>query len=381
MVSPPAPAGWPNQPARGIPPLAGYTVALATERRRPALAAVLESAGARVVAVQTVRVLSQPDEAALRAATLACLAAPIDELVVSSAFGFRSWMKAAQSWHLADALVAAFGVARLLARDARCADSLRDIGLYEIWSTAAASTEELLRYLLAQDLAGRRVVVQLDSPSLQDLCRSVRERGADVVAVPTYRTLPPNYSDPLRRLVDQIVRRQVDAVALTDPVTTENLLRQADREERGADLLNALCEEVMVVCLGPLTAAALQASGLRPLVGREGYVEDIAATLLARLPTSAVRLALGRHQIEVRGQAVVVDERLIPVQSVPIAVLRTLARNPGRVMSCAEIRRGMPTGAGIDDHAVEMAVSRLRRSLNGTDVIQTVMRRGYRLAV
>jgi uroporphyrinogen-III synthase len=34
----------------------------------------------------------------------------------------------------------------------------------------------------------------------------------------------------------------------------------------------------------------------------------------------------------------------------------------------------------VDDHAIEMAVSRLRRSLHDNNLIQTVMKRGYRLA-
>ena len=63
----------------------------------------------------------------------------------------------------------------------------------------------------------------------------------------------------------------------------------------------------------------------------------------------------------------------------PIAVLRALARNPGRVLSCAEIRRATPNWAAVDDHAIEQAVSRLRRTLHHGDLIQTVMRRGYRL--
>jgi uroporphyrinogen-III synthase len=50
-------------------------------------------------------------------------------------------------------------------------------------------------------------------------------------------------------------------------------------------------------------------------------------------------------------------------------------------MSVADIRRATPGWADIDDHAVEMAVSRLRRSLNDADLIQTVMKRGYRLSV
>jgi uroporphyrinogen-III synthase len=369
-------------PAAGVDPvpLAGFTVAVASDRRRHELAAMLDSAGARTFSVQAVRVASQPDESALREATLRCLAAPVDEVVVSSAFGLRWWLVAAATWQLADALVARFADARLLARDARAADGLRDAGLREIWSTAAASTEELLRYLLAYPLAGRRLVIQLDGPGLHELCHAIRVAGADVVEVPTYRLFPPSHVEPLKRLAEQIVNRQVDAVALTNPGAVESLLRQASIDGRLSEVLNALCEDVISACLGPLTAQPLVAQGVRPLVGAQGYVEDVALVLAETLPKTAIRLVLGAHRVEVRGQALVLDDRLIPVQPGPIAVFRALARRPGRVVSCAEIRSAMPAWAGVDDHAIEMAVSRLRRSLNGADLIQTVMKRGYRLA-
>jgi uroporphyrinogen-III synthase len=108
-------------------------------------------------------------------------------------------------------------------------------------------------------------------------------------------------------------------------------------------------------------------------------MEELAEALAVEVPRLAVRLDLGAYRIEVRGQAVVLNDRLIPIQAGPIAVLRALAHRPGRVLSCAELRRAIPNWSNVDDHAIEMAVSRLRRSLGGTDLVQTVMKRGYRL--
>jgi uroporphyrinogen-III synthase len=57
------------------------------------------------------------------------------------------------------------------------------------------------------------------------------------------------------------------------------------------------------------------------------------------------------------------------------------------VLSAAEIRTYLPQSSTVDDHAIEMAVSRLRGSLGhsddlrGLDLVQTVMKRGYRLAI
>jgi len=76
----------------------------------------------------------------------------------------------------------------------------------------------------------------------------------------------------------------------------------------------------------------------------------------------------------------VFNDELIPMPPEPIAVLRALARNPGRVLSCAEIRRATPSWAAVEDHAIEQAVSRLRCMVHDGELIQTVMRRGYRLA-
>jgi uroporphyrinogen-III synthase len=61
-----------------------------------------------------------------------------------------------------------------------------------------------------------------------------------------------------------------------------------------------------------------------------------------------------------------------------MALLKALARHPGRVVSRADLLRA--AGGGTDEHAVEMAVTRLRAALGDPRCIQTVVKRGYRLA-
>jgi uroporphyrinogen-III synthase len=48
-------------------------------------------------------------------------------------------------------------------------------------------------------------------------------------------------------------------------------------------------------------------------------------------------------------------------------------------MSRADLLRTLPRGA--DEHAVEMAVARLRAGLRAPGLVQTVVKRGYRLPV
>lgn len=367
------------------PPLVGFTVAVATDRRRHPVADLLEDVGARTVNVQAVQPMAQPSVETVRVANMACLARPINEVVVGSVFGLRSWLQLTRQLGQFDAMVAQLEQARLLARDARVADALRELGLTQIWSTVGATTEDLFHYLLVQPMIGRRVLAQVDGEAERELCQALRAKGAQVVEVVTGTPRPPRTIDVMRRLCDLIVRRQVDAVALTSGAVTTHLLQQATTDGVLGEVLNAFVADVMPACLGPLSADPLSALGVTPMLAPSPLMADLVGAIRRELPTRALVLALGGHEVEVRGQALVVDGDVVPVQAGPIAVLRALASRPGRVLSSSDIRALVPSWAAVDDHAIEMAISRLRRALVGTrlsgaDVIQTVMRRGYRLA-
>ena len=67
------------------------------------------------------------------------------------------------------------------------------------------------------------------------------------------------------------------------------------------------------------------------------------------------------------------------LKPLPPAQLRSLAETPGKVLPRSELLEALPRGA--DEHAVEMAVARLRAALGRSAFIQTVVKRGYRLRV
>jgi uroporphyrinogen-III synthase len=362
-------------PGPDVAPLAGYTVAIASDRRRHPVADLLESVGARTVGVQAARSLATPDLARLRRATGQCLAGGCDDVVISSAVGLRAWIGAARRWGTAPSLVERFAAARLLARDAAAADGLRALGLTGISSTDGGTTEELLRFLAAEPLAGRRIVVETNRMSLAEPCAALRRGGAEVIEAPTHTVAPPVESFSVRRLGDLLVRRQVEALALVAAPVAAELWASARQEGRLAEVVDALAGDVLCTSLGPLPEAPV-----RPLVADRPFVEELAEVLLTALPPRALSVVSAGHRLQVRGHAVVIDGRLVPVQPGPLAVLRELARRPGEVMSSAELRAAIGVHGHVDDHAVEMAVSRLRHALRGVDLVQTIVKHGYTLA-
>jgi uroporphyrinogen-III synthase len=364
--------------AAGHPvPLSGFTIAVISHRRRHRVAELLEQHGARIVSVQGVRAVPQPDPDVVRRATAASLDGPVDDVVTASAGSVRAWLRVVPD---PERLLAVFRSARLLAADARTADALRTFGLQDILSTPAGSADELYRFLLTHPPARRRIVAQLDTPVQAEACESLRMRGADVLEVPTYVTEPPNDVLGVRRIVELMSRRQVDAVGWLDPVAAGHVLRFAADHGRLPAVVAQLGAHIPAVCRGPLAAATLRAHGLEPLVPELPFDEETAAQLAKSVLQRAVHATVGSTALEVRGHVVLLDGRPYPIQQGPIDVLRALALEPGKVLSSADVRRLVPGLTDTDDHAIEMAVSRLRRSLPDADLVQTVMRHGYRLA-
>jgi uroporphyrinogen-III synthase len=164
-------------------------------------------------------------------------------------------------------------------------------------------------------------------------------------------------------------------VTVTSPPAVGALLRAA-----GPDcdpVIDAFKTHVLAACVGPVTAAPLRRYDVPVVAPPRARLSSLVRTIVDELPKRAISLEVAGHSLTLRGHAAIVDGELRPLAPAPMAVLRALAATPGRVLSRASLLRTLPRGA--DEHAVEMAVARLRAGLGTTGVIQTVVKRGYRL--
>ena len=350
-------------------------------RRAEEIGGLLERRGATVLHAPALRIVPLADDTDLHQATLDLIGTPPDTVVATTGIGFRSWMEAAERWGEADRLRNALRQATLLARGPKATGAIRAAGLRELWSPASESSAEVLQRLLSEgSLHGRRIAVQLHGEPLRDFTDALRHAGATVVPVPVYRWTAPVDVGPLDRLLEAIVAGAVDAVTFTSALAATGLLRRAAECGLHDALLSALRDQVAAACVGPVTAGPLLDHDV-PATWPERYrvgalVRHVTGVLAAR----ARVLTVAGHQLEVRGSAVVIDGCLRPVPPGPMAVLRALARRPGWVVPRADLLADLP-GGGADEHAVVAAVARLRSSLGAPEIVQTVVKRGYRLAL
>jgi uroporphyrinogen-III synthase len=428
----PAPRPGSAAPEAAVDPpdgdvLAGFTVAVTSDRRRDELATQLEAHGARIVLAPALRLVPVADDTMLRDVTHQLLESPPDAVVANTAIGMLGWIEAADSWGLGDRLRERLAAAHVVARWPRTGGELRSAGLLHVWSPDSESSTEVLEHLATQlagsgtrlrgrragrpgepvpgtttvrhrsgpaltaagptargsgrehpgPLAGRRVAVQLHGEPQEELTNALATAGAEVIEVPVYRWAPPVDPTPLQRLIDLIANRLVDAVTFTSAVAVGSVLRAAGPDSEA--VLTALRGPVLAGCVGPQAAEPLRAAGVPVLVPARARVGSLVAALVEELPRRTQTINVAGAILVLRGHAAVVDGVLKPLPPAQMAILRSLAAAPGKVLPRSELLESLPRGA--DEHAVEMAVARLRAALGRSAFIQTVVKRGYRLRV
>ncbi|MBM0228549.1 MULTISPECIES: uroporphyrinogen-III synthase [Micromonospora] len=357
--------------------LAGFTIGVTADRRRDELAALLQRRGARVVLAPALRIVPLADDTDLREATRACLDRPPDILMANTGIGMRGWLEAAEGWGLAEPLRSVLAESYVVARGPKARGAIRAAGLHDQWSPASESCEEVVEHLRRRGVAGQVIAMQLHGDRQPECTAALEDAGATVIEVPVYRWAAPTDPAPLHRLIDLVANRLVDAVTFTSAPAAEALLRAAG--DRTETVLEALRGDVLAGCVGAVTAEPLVRRGVPVSAPSRARLGALVRTIVDELPRRTVTVKAAGHLLTLRGHAAVVDGELRPLAPAPMAVLRALARTPGRVLPRAALLRALPRGA--DEHAVEMAVARLRAGLRAPRVVQTVVKRGYRLRV
>jgi len=135
--------------------------------------------------------------------------------------------------------------------------ALRALGLKPNIEAAEPTTDGVIRALSTQELAGRRVAVQLygNDPNLT-LMRFLREREADITTVAPY--VYGNAADDatVQALLERMAAGEVDAIAFTSKLQIERLVTQ-----HPAPLVRRALSRTLIAAVGPIVAEAIRSHG------------------------------------------------------------------------------------------------------------------------
>ena len=87
------------------------------------------------------------------------------------------------------------------------------------------------------------------------LPEELEKLGNKIILAEAYKSLFPMDEDAVKDLISKIENREIDAITFTSPLTVENFFEIVEDKQKIAKLLS---ENLLTVCIGPITAKVLE---------------------------------------------------------------------------------------------------------------------------
>ncbi len=363
--------------------LSGFRIGVTSDRRSEELIAAFQRRGAEVTHAPALRIASLTESVALQQETNAVIASAPDYVIITTAYGMRRWAEAAETYGVWPELYAALSNASILVRGPKARGAVRAAGLDDDGAAEDERTDTMLDMLLQKDLHGKTVAFQLHGMLNHRQVQRIEDAGASVCTVMPYTWTKPAEDSDLLKMINAVIDRQLDMVTFTAAPAVDAFLGVAQQYGKREELVDALQSDVLTAAVGAVTANPLADAGVEAIIPDRWRLGALIKKVCDHLESHhIVRAETAYGAMEIRGHQVRFPEssatpvRLPPA---PLALLRELVMADGAVLSREELLDVLPHCDS--ERALEMLVSRLRKSLQVSSVVQTVVKRGYRLAV
>ena len=172
----------------------------------------------------------------------------------------------------------ALGSSRVCAIGPITASALEQRGVVPDFKPPRYTTERLVQGLSEKGVKGVRVLMPRTNIAPEDAARALEKLGAEVHQPVAYRTLKPAGS--AEKAKGLLGRGKIDIATFTSSSTVQNLLELLDGDPTPL-------EDVMIACIGPVTARKARELGLEvDVVARRHTVAGLVQALKNRMQSS-----------------------------------------------------------------------------------------------
>lgn len=128
------------------------------------------------------------------------------------------------------------------------------------------TAEGLLEAFERFDVKGMKIGLPRTMVARYTLPHGLEHRGAEVILADAYKSEMPDDKSKIYELIDNILKREIDAIMFTSPLTVKNLIKTA-KEEGKEEIIDILRnKEVIVAAIGPITKKVLDAYEIDPVM-------------------------------------------------------------------------------------------------------------------
>jgi uroporphyrinogen-III synthase len=242
-------------------PLLGRRIVVPETRELDVFARMLEAQGAETIRCPMVAILDAADPAPIEAWLKRMAAGGLDDLILLTGEGLRRLVALAGRAGMEADCVAALKRLRTVTRGPKPARVLRELGLTPGLAADEPTTAGIIATLGREDLAGRKVGVQLypGNPN-EALIDFLRGAGAAPDPVLPYRYASAAESALVATTIRAMAEGKVDAIAFTSSPQLERMKVVAAEQGLERDLALGL-GRTRIAAVGPVVAKAIEALG------------------------------------------------------------------------------------------------------------------------
>lgn len=377
--SPGAPA-TDEAPEKAELPLEGFRIGVTSHRRSQDLIEALERRGAEVLHAPALKIAPVQEDLRLIEDTRAIIEARPELCIATTAYGMRRWCEAADTFGIGEQLLETLGATRMFVRGPKARGAVRAAGLADVGISSDETTSTLVDMLLAEGVRGKTVAVQLHGYTDVRQLERLRMSGANVMTVTPYRWVKPDGADRLPKLIEAACGGNLDVLTFTSAPAVDALWSTAHEMGLYKQLVESLKTTVATAVVGPITAQPLLDAGVQPLIPERFRMGALIRLVVEHLALNHVRrLATASGAVELRGRSLRIDGEAVELAPAPLLLLRALLGAGGAVLSRDALSELLELRGSV--HALDMTVSRLRSALPDGSLVETVVKRGYRIRV
>lgn len=142
------------------------------------------------------------------------------------------------------------------------------------------TAEGLIEEFKKRNITDKTIGIPRTASARPILPESLEKLGNEVILAEAYKSLFPMDEDAVKSLISKIENREIDAITFTSPLTVENFFEIVDDKEKIAKLLS---ENLLTVCIGPITARVLEKYGIDHIYPDTYTVPDMMELLFKTL--------------------------------------------------------------------------------------------------
>ncbi|WP_296882769.1 uroporphyrinogen-III synthase [uncultured Methanobrevibacter sp.] len=121
------------------------------------------------------------------------------------------------------------------------------------------TAEGLIEEFKKREITGKIIGIPRTASARPILPEELEKLGNKIILAEAYKSLFPMDEQAITELFSKIENKEIDAITFTSPLTVENFFQIAEDKEKLSKMLN---DNLLTVCIGPITAKVLDKYGV-----------------------------------------------------------------------------------------------------------------------